>query len=323
MAPTSILMLIGIVLGFVAAMSLSFFVMACVRGRAGERRSQDRLQHTTWYAGVVRNGVGWAKPLAKLLLKVARINRMFSEAVVVMRAKGFATQVQSLCSTWCAAIAVIMGVGTFLGASPVFGIAAATCFAVVGYFAIERYKDKRAEQMRESVPDVLRSMGVCFHAGFTLLQTFQQIASEIRGPLGSLFSRAAHELETGVSAEEVLVSFRDQASIPELAFVAVALKVQHDAGGSMAAILDAARDSVQGEIELKRSLKVQTAQAKLSARVVTALPFVLIALFSLITEDFLAPFFSSAIGLILLAVAIAMQATGVLIVRGMLKVECD
>ncbi|MEG0324450.1 MAG: type II secretion system F family protein, partial [Raoultibacter sp.] len=224
---------------------------------------------------------------------------------------------------WCAAMVVIVVAGTLLGASPVFGIAAAACFAVAGYFVVERYKDKRAEQMRESVPDVLRSMGVCFHAGFTLLQTFRQIATEIEGPLGSLFSRAAHELETGISAEEVLVSFRDQASIPELSFVAVALKVQHDAGGSMAAILDAARDSVQGEIELKRSLKVQTAQAKLSARVVTALPFVLIALFSLITEDFLAPFFSSAVGLILLAVAVAMQVTGVLIVRGMLNVGCD
>ena len=37
------------------------------------------------------------------------------------------------------------------------------------------------------------------------------------------------------------------------------------------------RDTVQSEIELRRALRVQTAQAKLSARVVSVLHFVLIA----------------------------------------------
>ena len=47
----------------------------------------------------------------------------------------------------------------------------------------------------------------------------------------------------------------------ELAFIAVALDVQHASGGSLASVLDAARESVEGEIELERSLRVQTAQA--------------------------------------------------------------
>ena len=49
----------------------------------------------------------------------------------------------------------------------------------------------------EGIPDALRSMAVCFQAGLSLLQTFQQVASEVQGPLGTLFARAAHQLETG------------------------------------------------------------------------------------------------------------------------------
>ena len=86
----------------------------------------------------------------------------------------------------------------------------------------------------------------------------------------------------------------------QLAFVAVALDVQHQSGGSLAAVLDAARESVESEIDLARSLKEQTAQAQLSARIVTAMPFVLIALFSLMSPGSLSPFFESMAGMALL-----------------------
>ena len=89
----------------------------------------------------------------------------------------------------------------------------------------------------------------------------------------------------------------------------------------MKRVLDAASGSVESQIELRRSLRVQTAQAKLSARVVSVMPFVLIALFSLVSDGFLEPFFESALGLATLALALGMQAAGIAMVRRMLKVE--
>ena len=117
--------------------------------------------------------------------------------------------------------------------------------------------------------------------------------------------------------------FRSGAQVPELAFVAVALDVQHQTGGSISQVLDAARDTVESELELERSLHVQTAQARLSARIVSVMPFVLVALFSLVSEGFLEPFFNSAAGVALLLVVLSMQAAGVLAVRRMLRVEVD
>ena len=109
--------------------------------------------------------------------------------------------------------------------------------------------------------------------------------------------------------------------MPELGFIAVALDVQHAGGGSIAPVLEAARESVEGELDLARSLRVQTAQAKLSARVVTAMPFLLVALFSLMSPGFLQPFFGSVAGLGLLALALTMQVAGVFAIRRMLKIE--
>ena len=187
--------------------------------------------------------------------------------------------------------------------------------------AARSVRDARQEAVRESVPEVLRSMGTCLQTGYTLMQTFDQVSREAVGPLKAAFSQAAHLLEAGRPASEALSTLRESTSIPELSFVAVALQVQHEAGGSMRQVLEAARDTVEGELELKRSLRVHTAQAKLSARIVSVMPLVLIALFSVISEGFLEPFFASPVGFALLLVAVGMQAAGIFAVRRMLSME--
>jgi tight adherence protein B len=125
----------------------------------------------------------------------------------------------------------------------------------------------------------------------------------------------------GATPTEALDVFRHNEAVPELAFVSVALDVQHQSGGSIAPVLESATDSVSSELDLMRSLRVQTAQAKLSAGIVTVMPFVLVALFSLMSPGFLSPFFESFVGFLLLAVALLMQAAGVLCVRHMLKIN--
>ena len=186
---------------------------------------------------------------------------------------------------------------------------------------IHGWRERQEEALREAVPDVLHAMGSCFQAGFSLLQTFQQLAGEIKGPLGKRFAACAHLLETGHGSSEALGALRAGGKRSELAFVAVALDVQHQAGGSMRPVLEAARETVEGELALRRALRVQTAQARLSARVVTVMPFALVAVFSLVSKGFLDPFLQSPLGLGLLGLACAMEVAGVLAVRRMLNVE--
>ena len=141
------------------------------------------------------------------------------------------------------------------------------------------------------------------------------------GPLGETFGRASHVLEMGGSTEAALQVLRDGSYARELSFVAVALDVQHQSGGAMRQVLAAASDTVKGELSLRRSLRVQTAQAKLSARVVAIMPFILVAAFSLASPDFLSPFFESPVGYALLTLALAMQVGGIALVRRALVVD--
>lgn len=269
----------------------------------------------------MRNGFSWLHRPAEFLLAWDRVARVVDGLVLAFESRGVVTSAEQLMTVLLMALAVLSGISLLATGSTVGAVAVPACAVAVAMVVASTQLDKRQEAVREAVPLALESMSACFGSGFTLVQTFGQVASDVRGPLGETFDRASRVLEMGGSAKAALDILREGAYASELAFVAVALDVQHQSGGAMRQVLDAASDTVKGELALRRALRVQTAQAKLSARVVAVMPFILVAAFSLASPDFLSPFFSGPVGYGLLALAISMQVAGIALVRRALSVD--
>lgn len=275
----------------------------------------------SWVSARLSSGCALLMPMARRLCRIRAVDASTVGLVRVLGQRGIASAKDALLSWELAAFLLLSCALGLLSGSAVGGLAAGCCAALGLASWAKTQEERRCTTLREQVPEALRCMGVCFRSGLSLQQTFGQVARESNGALGERFAAAGRRLEMGSSTSEALEVLRADVGVPELAFVAVALDVQHQSGGSVTPVLDAARESVEGELELLRSLRVQTAQAKLSARIVTIMPFLLVALFSLMSPGFLTPFFSSVMGWGLLALALAMQLSGVLIVRRLLRVE--
>ena len=291
------------------------------RRRASMAASGDEVSLQGFVAWRLRNGFSLAMPAVRSLASVKPIGNLFDEAVALFAAHGWPSNRDAAGSVVLVGTVAVSAAAGVAMQSPIAAAATFACVVVVLLMVAGNMGDKRQEAVREAVPEALESMAACLGSGFTLLQTFTQVAEDTPGPLGETFARSAHVLEVGGSAERALEELRTGAHASELAFVAVALDVQHQSGGAMRQVLDAATDTVKGELSLRRSLRVQTAQAKLSARVVVVMPFLLVAAFSLASPDFLAPFFASPFGYALLTTAIVMQVAGIALVRRALAVE--
>ena len=308
--------------GFAAAYAAAYLVAAALRKRNVAMAAQgDARSVSGVIAWRVRNGYATLLPLSRLLRRNHAVRGFSDELASMLSRRAMMATGETALSVLVAVLFAVALVAGAVTRSPIAAIACPVCVACVLFILTGGARDRRLEEVREAVPDALDSMASCFSSGFTLLQTFQQVASDTPGPLGATFAQSAHVLEMGGSAERALEGLREGAHASELAFVAVALDVQHQSGGAMRQVLDAAADTVKGELALRRSLRVQTAQAKLSARVVVIMPFILVAAFSLASPDFLMPFFSSPFGYALLAAAIIMQVAGVVLVRRALAVE--
>jgi tight adherence protein B len=218
-----------------------------------------------------------------------------------------------------------------------FGLVAAGVFFLTGMFAVAlcgaalavawllgkagRVLEQWEGRLVEQIPDALRSLGICFNAGYSLQQAFEQTAQDTSEPLGAELRQASFDVCAGRSIEEALTALERRTKAADLRFVVVALEIQHRTGGSLQELLENAADAVLASADLRRQLAVQTAQARLSAKVVTILPLVLVAVLSLAMEGYLQTFFSSSEGLALLFVALGLEAAGVLAVRRILGVD--
>lgn len=287
-------------------------------------RRQKLRNHTSSHengSALLRNGISWLYLPANVLLKLPVAQSYFERMVQYFSRKNKPTTLQALASISVAFLAVSLMVSTVFLGTIVFGMAGFVCVILAINIAIRKDEEKLRNQVRESIPEALQSMKACFYAGFSLPQILNQLSKEIDGPLARLFAQMKAMMDSGSSIEEALEFAKAQSKESELVFIAATLEIQHKTGSSIAQILDSARDSVSDELELKRTLQTQTAQAKLSAQIVTLMPFALIAVFSLISPGFLAPFFESFVGVVLLVIALVMQISGVVLVRKFLCIE--
>lgn len=317
----------------VCAACAGFLFMRAWYANSGARRGMTSALHPrgpSRFIPLLEKGCAPLKPLASWMLERRAVRAAVNDLVVVLNrridpqasgANDF--EAVSMLSLVIALALIACSLTSIATASVVCGAACATCIVLLLFTRARTAEEKHREAVRGEVPEALRSMGVCFRSGLSLLQTLRQVAHELEGSLGVLFDTAARRLEMGATTTEALEVFDTARQVPELTFVAVALDAQHQSGGSIAAVLESAQESVESELELQRSLRVQTAQAKLSARIVTLMPFLLVAVFSLMSPGFLEPFFASIPGMALLGLALGMQLAGTLLVRRMLKANAE
>ena len=270
---------------------------------------------------LLRRGIRSVNGVAKMALRIPPFYSYVTKVEQGIRFAGYRSSVTAIATLLLSGAVLLLIFGCLISQSFVCGGALAICLVLgVGVWANHQY-EKRQNQLREAIPEALQSMKACFQVGYSLPQTIHEVRSNTTGPLSDLFGEVEGVLDMGGSSEDALKTLKEHAVEPELVFLATALEIQHKTGSSMQQVLEITRQSVADELELKRSLKTQTAQAKLSAQIVTVMPFALIGVFSLVSPGFLDPFFESAMGLVLLIAALSMQLLGISLVRRLLKVE--
>lgn len=289
---------------------------------AGDARTDGlRAKATLLARYYVRNGVPSFSTVAGAAAGWPFACRMAADAAGLLRRCGWDATSESVLSLAVAACCAIFFAAAVVFKTLIAAICLPVCSAAAASIVVARGRAKEKELLRDQVPDALRCMEACLHAGLSLPQAFAETAREARQPLKESFMQVTRDIDLGFSMQEALERFHRNAGLEELGFVAVALDIQYACGGSATPILHAAEDSIARGLDLRRSLRVQTAQARFSAQMVSVLPVFLLAILSMVSPGFLDPFFSSGEGLAMLAAALCMQMLGIVLIRRMLSIE--
>lgn len=179
----------------------------------------------------------------------------------------------------------------------------------------------RIERMRELLPATFGLLASSLSSGLSLFQAIEYAAHETPEPLARELRLVVDDVGAGMALTEAMERLRARVPLRELDSLVVALELQYRTGGNLCDLLQRAAVSLRGAAGLRRALRVQTSQARFSAKMVGLLPLGLLAVLSLFSGEYISGFFSSTAGIVMFLVALAMEALGYVLVQAVSRVE--
>jgi len=197
--------------------------------------------------------------------------------------------------------------------------------AVVGWlsmrtvlrFLIRRRRGVFAEQL----PDLLQLLASSLQSGFSLPQALDTVVRETGQPAAGEFARALAEARLGGDLEDCLETIADRMGSDDLRWTVMAIRIQRGMGGNLAEVLTTTVNTIRERGYLRRQVRALSAEGRLSAYILIALPVGVGAFLFVTRPAYMRPLYTTHVGELMLAGAAVLMVAGTLLMRQMIKVE--
>jgi tight adherence protein B len=216
-------------------------------------------------------------------------------------------------------------VGAVVGAALLrAGLLALVVGAACGFgptVALRTSLRKRTEKLREQLPDVLTIMASSLRAGHSFMQALDTVAREIPQPAATEFQRVVSEIRLGRPTDDALEALSMRVGSPDFRWAVLAVNIQREVGGNLAEILDNVADTLRERAMMRRQIKVLTAEGRLSAWVLAALPIGIGIYMFAVNPDYIGLLFTTRIGLFMSGTAVILLVLGILWMRKIVDID--
>ncbi len=180
---------------------------------------------------------------------------------------------------------------------------------------------RRADKLREQLPDVLTIMASSLRAGHSFLQALDTTAKEIAQPAATEFQRVVAEIRLGRSAEDALGALAERVGSEDFKWAVLAVNIQREVGGNLAEILDNVADTLRERATMRRQVRVLTSEGRLSAWVLALMPFGIALYMFGVNREYIMLLFTTKVGLMMLGGAGLLLTAGVLWMRKIVDID--
>jgi tight adherence protein B len=146
-----------------------------------------------------------------------------------------------------------------------------------------------AKKLRKQMPDMIELVVSATLAGLPVSEGFAGVAREIASPTREEFQRISRDIMLGTPVEEAMMRLFRRTQVAEYAIFAVTLGVQSRSGGKLSEVIMRLADTIRQRIAISERAGAMAAEAKLSAYVLSVLPFFGAVIMSFMQPGFIEP----------------------------------
>jgi tight adherence protein B len=200
-------------------------------------------------------------------------------------------------------------------------VLAAFLGAVLPYAVVRRRRTRRLYRFEEQLPEAIDLLSRAIRAGHPLTAGLKMVADETKEPIAGEFRRTHEENRFGLPFEDALLAMADRVSIIDVRILTTAILIQREVGGNLAEVLDNLASVIRVRFNIRRQLRVYTAQGRFSGYVLAALPIVTGAAIYSINPPYIRLLFTDPMGKFLVLMAVIFQIIGFLWIRKIVDIE--
>ncbi len=182
-------------------------------------------------------------------------------------------------------------------------------------------RNRRMTAFATQLPEALDLVTRALKAGHAFSQGLRMVADEMADPIGTEFTETLEEINLGVPSDVALHGLTRRVDCQDLKFFVVSVNIQRETGGNLAEIVSTISRLVRERSKLQGKVRVLSAEGRLSAYVLLALPVAIALVIRIINPAYMARLTETEPGKAMLAGAAVMMCLGAAAIKRLIVIK--
>lgn len=181
--------------------------------------------------------------------------------------------------------------------------------------------NRRCNQVVEQMVEGLIIMTNGVKVGLSITQAMERVIKNMKGPLSQEFQMVLNKTLLGMSVEEALSEMEKRVDRQDVTMMVVAINILKETGGNIAETLAVISDTIRQRQKVESKIRAKTAQGLMQARIISAVPFVMLLLMFSMNKQYADLMLGTPLGLIALAIILILIITGGIIMKKVVTIK--
>lgn len=187
---------------------------------------------------------------------------------------------------------------------------------IVGYL-----RNRRLKAFLSEFPNALDIMVRSIKSGLPLNDAIRMISAEGQEPVRTEFKRIVDSQQMGMNIPEACARLYSRIPLSEANFFSIVIAIQAQAGGNLSEALGNLSRVLRDRKKMKAKINALSMEAKASAAIIGALPFIVALLVYLTSPDYIMILFTDTRGHLILGASAIWMSIGILVMRNMINFD--
>jgi tight adherence protein B len=197
---------------------------------------------------------------------------------------------------------------------------------LAGAFGLPRWfvsfrRARRVKAFLNEFPNALDVIVRAVKSGLPLNDGIRLIASEAQEPVKTEFRRIVESQQVGMSIPEATLRMPETMPCPEAGFFGIVIQIQQQAGGNLSEALGNLSRVLRDRKKMKAKVQALSMEAKASAAIIGALPFIVAFLVYLSSPNYIMPLFTTSTGHLIMGISGIWMSIGIFVMRKMMNFD--